>query len=188
MLCSRISTLYIKSFQEGMIVILSAMIHFLMALFESSTLLHLPLREDMKVSEAINLSWRMRTSFIKSSNISARNPLSPLSNSKHCEALHKTAFSCHPVTWFSVTQWWEHDLIPDLQFSSNSIKALHPQTGQVFRFYSYREAAGFENIANKHSPSKWLIINYHYYIVEVCTLCRTYCAILQLVVLTNRPV
>lgn len=105
------------SFQEDMIVILSAIIHFLIALFKSSTLLHLPLRENMKVSEAINLNWRMRTSFIISSNISARNPLSPLSNSKHCGALHKSAFSCHPVMWFSVNQWWKHDTTPDLQFA-----------------------------------------------------------------------
>lgn len=94
-----------------MVVILSAMIHFLIALFKSSTLLHLPSREDMKVSEAINLNWRMRTSFIKSSNISARNPLSPLSNSKHCEAHQKTEFSC-PVMCFSITQWWENDTKP----------------------------------------------------------------------------
>lgn len=71
------------------------MIHSLIALFKSSTALHLPLREDMKVSEAMNLNWRMRKLFIISSNISARNLLSPLSN---CEALHKTAFSGYPLS------------------------------------------------------------------------------------------
>lgn len=44
-------------------------------------------------------------------------PLSPLSNSKHCEALHKTALSCHRVMCSSATQWWEHDTNLDLQFA-----------------------------------------------------------------------
>lgn len=37
----------------------------------------------MRVSEAINFNRRLRRPFIKPSNISARNPLSQLSNSKH---------------------------------------------------------------------------------------------------------
>lgn len=93
--------LYRKSLWVIMIAILSAIIHFLIVLLKSSTSLELPLREDMRVSEAINFNRRMRTSFIKPSNISARKPLSQLSNSKHFIKLRLAANlhepQCNPV-------------------------------------------------------------------------------------------
>lgn len=53
----------------------------------------------MRVSEAINFNRRLRTPFIKPSNISARNPLSQLSNSKHfiklCAAANLREIRCN---------------------------------------------------------------------------------------------
>lgn len=82
-----------------MIAILCVIIHFLIVLLKSSTSLELPLRADMRVSEAINFNRRMRTPFIKPSNISARNPLRQLSNSKHfiklCAAANLRGLRCN---------------------------------------------------------------------------------------------
>lgn len=91
--------LHRKSLWAIMIAILCVIIHFLIVLLKSSTSLELPLRADMRVSEAINFNRRMRTPFIKPSDISARNPLNQLSNSKHfiklCAAANLRELRCN---------------------------------------------------------------------------------------------
>lgn len=58
----------------------------------------------MRVSEAINFNRRLRTPFIKPSNISARNPLSQLSNSKHFIKL-RAAANLRELRWNSAGNW-----------------------------------------------------------------------------------
>lgn len=148
--------LHRKSLWAIMIAILCVIIHFLIVLLKSSTSLELPLRADMRVSEAINFNRRMRTPFIKPSNISARNPLRQLSNSKHfiklCAAANLRGLRCN-----SAGNW-----LP----SSTSCSHSAPH-----------KSLCLWNCASLASPQAW--DQRHRF---------TYCASLQLVVVTKRPV
>lgn len=77
----------------------------------------------MRVSEAINFNRRLRKPFIKPSHISARNPLSQLSNSKHFIKLCAGA-NLRELRWNSAGNWLPFQYsAPQMSLSSKLCKS-----------------------------------------------------------------